>query len=237
MRFLAWRILGWIFKEAWMAAAACLFQKDGFSSSAGTVQTCISPSWPAPASLGHPCREPTSQGHSFPGHSHAGTSSHMNQVVQGGYLGWGETMQALHPLPGPRVLGQGTRDSKTRHDGELSGEWDGATSMLGMVIEDTGTSPRPAPSTEANKSLAKNWFKNPRRAGVTNPHQSLLSWAAPAPLPKPSLWPARLTPCFPGPTTASRVPIPIPVPTWDDGSAEPCPEAEGEGCQELHGEI
>lgn len=38
MRFLAWLILGWILKDASMAAAACLFQKDGFSSSAGTGQ-------------------------------------------------------------------------------------------------------------------------------------------------------------------------------------------------------
>lgn len=57
MRFLAWLILGWIFKEASMAAAACLFQKDGFSSSTGTGQH---PSVPA-----H--RHPHPQGTRTPG--------------------------------------------------------------------------------------------------------------------------------------------------------------------------
>lgn len=65
MRFLAWLILGWTLKEASMAAAACLFQKDGFSSSAGTGQHPSVPAhqhphpWAthnpgAPASQGYP---------------------------------------------------------------------------------------------------------------------------------------------------------------------------------------
>ena len=76
MRFLAWLILGWILKEASMAAAACLFQKDGFSSSAGTGQHM---SVPAHQHL-HPWGTripgvPASQGYSLPEHPHAGASS------------------------------------------------------------------------------------------------------------------------------------------------------------------
>lgn len=131
MRFLAWRILGWILKEASMAAAACLFQKDGISSSAGTVQTPISPSSPAQASLGHLCRVPSFQGYSFPGHSHAEASSHVDQVVQGAIWGGGRPFK-LAPTAWPQGPGAGNKGgSKTRHDGALSGEWDGAKSMVG----------------------------------------------------------------------------------------------------------
>lgn len=46
MRFLASFVLGWMLKLASMAAAACLFQKDGFSSSTGRGQH--------PSAPGHP---------------------------------------------------------------------------------------------------------------------------------------------------------------------------------------
>lgn len=130
MRFLAWRILGWILKEASMAAAACLFQKDGFSSSSGTGQTPISPSSAVPASPGHPCRVPCSRDICSLDTPMLEASSHVNQMFRG-IFGVGGVHVGLHQLPGPRVLGTGTRGySKTRHDGELSGKWNGAKSMV-----------------------------------------------------------------------------------------------------------
>lgn len=115
MRFLAWLILGCILKAASMAAAACLFQKDGFSSSAGTGQhlsvpacqhphpwgTCIPG---VPTSLGHP----HPWGTCSPGIPMLGPSLTWTEWVRM-LFGVGKGHVGLHPLPGLRVLGQRRR--------------------------------------------------------------------------------------------------------------------------------
>lgn len=79
MRFFASVTLGCSFKEDSMAAAACLFQKAGSSSSTGTGQYLLAP---AHQHL-HPCGScipgvSTSLLYLFPGHPHAEASSSMD---------------------------------------------------------------------------------------------------------------------------------------------------------------
>lgn len=149
MRFLAWLILGWILKEASMAEAACLFQKDGSSSATGTGQhpqsQLTSPCIPgAPTALGHPQPWGT--------HSLGIPSSNMAHVRV--LFGVGGHHVDLHSLPGPGVLGQGRRrDSKKGHDGELSGKWHGAEPMVGGGWRLQALPPNSL-STEARRNLS-----------------------------------------------------------------------------------
>lgn len=160
MRFLAWRILGWILKEASMASAACLFQKDGSSSSTGTVQTDLSPSSPACASLGHP-RDTCSLGTPMLDPPLTWTKWFR------GLFG----VQACTDCLAPRSRGGeegGTAKPDMMRSYLVNGM--GPNPWQGVLVEDTGTFSRPAPSREASENLGENWFQNPRRAGVINLH-------------------------------------------------------------------
>lgn len=118
--------------EGGFDGCSCLLVPEGWHlllrwDSANTHQSQL----PSTGILGHLCRVPTFQGYSFPGHSHAEASSHVDQVVQGAIWGGGRPFK-LAPTAWPQGPGAGNKGgSKTRHDGALSGEWDGAKSMVG----------------------------------------------------------------------------------------------------------
>lgn len=124
----------------------------------------ISPSSPAPASLGQP---------------HPRGTCSMGIPMQGPPLTWTEQVRVLfgaggdhaglHPLPSPGVLGQrrvGGRQKQTRWGVIWQVEWDQIHGGVG--VEATGSSPRlPEPSNKQESDpTGENWLKGARKAGV-----------------------------------------------------------------------